>query len=70
MIKKGLSLAQLGFGDFPKPMHSLEPVEEFALKSIKLPFILSGGAQVRRIIVQILLKFFQIETHKIKINFE
>ena len=21
MIKKGLSLAQLGFGDFPKPMH-------------------------------------------------
>ena len=37
MIKKVLSLAQLGFGDFPKPI-----IEEFALESIELPFILSG----------------------------
>jgi len=30
VITKGLSLAQLGFGDFPKPMpwaNALEPVE-------------------------------------------
>ena len=40
MITKGLSFAQLGLGDFSKPMHW--SLLCFALEPIELPFILSG----------------------------
>ena len=47
-----LGLAQFGFGDFPKPMHwSLLRI------CLRAPWI-ESVAQVRWIIVQILLKFF------------